>query len=61
MIGETKENQQIPISEALLAVVASLLLSLFLAGFIADLNYGLAMVVAELLLAVVPFGYMLSK
>ncbi|MBS7620708.1 CPBP family intramembrane metalloprotease [Candidatus Bathyarchaeota archaeon] len=61
MIGETKEGQQIPVSEALLAVVASLLLSLFLAGFIANLNYGVAMVIAELLLTVVPFGYMLSK
>ncbi|MEM2465736.1 MAG: CPBP family intramembrane glutamic endopeptidase [Candidatus Bathyarchaeia archaeon] len=61
MVGETKESQQIPVSEALLAMIASLLLSLFLAGFIANLNYGFAMVVAELLLAVVPFGYMLSK
>lgn len=61
MIGEIKESQQIPVSEAFLAVVASLLLSLFLAGFIAGLNYGIAMVIAELLIAVVPFGYMLSK
>ncbi|MEM3090231.1 MAG: type II CAAX endopeptidase family protein [Candidatus Bathyarchaeia archaeon] len=61
MIGEIKESQQIPVSEALLTVVASLLLSLFLAGLIAGLNYGIAMVIAELLIAVVPLGYMLSK
>jgi membrane protease YdiL (CAAX protease family) len=61
MTSEAKEGQQIPVSEALLAVVSSLLLSMFLAGLIAGLNYGIAMVAAELLLAVVPFGYMLSK
>lgn len=61
MTSEVKENQQVPVSEALLAVVASLLLSIFMAGFIASFNYGIAMVVAELLLAVVPLGYMLSK
>jgi len=61
MIGKVEENQQIPVSEALLAVIASLLLSLFLADLIASFNYGVAMVAVELLLAVVPLGYMLSK
>ncbi|MEM3769791.1 MAG: type II CAAX endopeptidase family protein [Candidatus Bathyarchaeia archaeon] len=61
MASKVRDSQQIPVSEALLAVIASLLLSLFLAGLIASLNYGIAMVVAELLLAAVPLGYMLSK
>jgi membrane protease YdiL (CAAX protease family) len=61
MTSEVKETQLVPTSEALLAVIASLLFSLFLAGSIANLNYGIAMVVAELLLTVVPLGYMLSK
>ncbi|PMB74273.1 hypothetical protein C0199_00420 [Candidatus Bathyarchaeota archaeon] len=61
MTGEANESPKIPVSEALLAVIASLLLSMFLAGSIASLNYGVAMVARELLLAVVPLGYMLSK
>ncbi|MEM3641816.1 MAG: CPBP family intramembrane glutamic endopeptidase [Candidatus Bathyarchaeia archaeon] len=61
MVSEVKESQQIPVSEALLAVIASLLLSLFLANSIAGFNYGIAMVTVELTLAVVPVGYMLSK
>jgi len=60
-MSEVKEIPLVPPSEALLAVVASVLLSMFIAGTIASFHYGFAMVTAEMLLAVVPLGYMLSK
>lgn len=61
MTSEVKEAPQIPVSEAILSVVASLLLSIFLSAFIYLLNEGIAMVAGEVLLVVVPLGYMLSK
>lgn len=62
MTSEIKETHIIPVSEAILAVVASFLLSTFLAALIATIfNYGIAMVIGELLLTVAPLGYMLSK
>lgn len=62
MVSEIKETQAIPPSEAVLAVIASFLLSLFL-GVVSIILVGAgpSMVLGELLLAVVPLGYMLSK
>jgi membrane protease YdiL (CAAX protease family) len=62
MASEIKETQTIPPSEAVLAVIASFLLLLFLGAiFVMLVGVGFAMVLGELLIAVVPFGYMLSK
>jgi membrane protease YdiL (CAAX protease family) len=61
MISEKEETPILP-SEAVLAVIASFLLTMFLgAAFAIFVSYGLSLVLGELLLAVVPFGYMLSK
>ncbi|MGQ9506253.1 MAG: CPBP family glutamic-type intramembrane protease [Candidatus Bathycorpusculaceae bacterium] len=57
-----KEDQAILPSEAILAVIASFLLTLFLGtAFAIFVSYDLSMWLGELLLMVVPFGYMLSK
>jgi membrane protease YdiL (CAAX protease family) len=62
MISEKEETQAILPSEAVLAVIASFLLTLFLgAAFTIFVSYGLSMVLGELLIMIVPFGYMLSK
>jgi membrane protease YdiL (CAAX protease family) len=62
MMGESKETQAILPSEAILAVIASFLLSLFLgAAFAILVSYGISMVLGELLLVIVPLGYMFSK
>ncbi|MGB9740689.1 MAG: CPBP family glutamic-type intramembrane protease [Candidatus Bathyarchaeia archaeon] len=62
MVSEIKETQTIPPSEAVLAVIASFLLLLFLGAVLVILvGVGLSMVLGELLIAVVPLGYMLSK
>ncbi|MGQ9641583.1 MAG: CPBP family glutamic-type intramembrane protease [Candidatus Bathycorpusculaceae bacterium] len=61
-MSEHKEIQAILPSKAILAVIASFLLSLFLGTAFAILvNYGISMVLGELLLMIVPLGYMLSK
>jgi len=61
-MGESRETQAILPSEAILAVIASFLLSLFLgAAFAILVSYGISMVLGELLLVIVPLGYMLSK
>jgi membrane protease YdiL (CAAX protease family) len=62
MTNEMKEVLAIPPSEAILVVIASFLLSLFLGTAFAILvSYSLSMVLEELLLMIVPLGYMLSK
>ena len=62
----TKETQDILPSMAILAVIASFLLMLFLGVFIIslfgeELGEKLFMVLGELLIAAVPFGYMIYK
>jgi ABC-2 type transport system permease protein/sodium transport system permease protein len=62
MTSDINETQAIPPSGAVLAVILSFLLSLFLGGlFAVFISYELALVLGELLLAVVPLGYMLLK
>jgi membrane protease YdiL (CAAX protease family) len=62
MASEMKETQAILPSEAVLAVIASFLLTLFLGGaFAIFVSSRVLMVLGELLLIVVPLGYMLSK
>lgn len=57
-----KETEEISPSAAVLAVVASFLLTLFLGFFIITLfGEGLFMVLGELLIAAVPFCYMVYK
>ena len=62
MINKISETQAVPPSEAILILIAGFLLSLFLGGISAIfIGYGISMVLTELLLAVVPLGYLLFK
>ncbi len=62
MISMEEDDNKISPFGAILAVVATFILSLFLgAAFFILFGYGFAMVFGELLIIVVPLGYMLYK
>ncbi|MEM3783909.1 MAG: type II CAAX endopeptidase family protein [Candidatus Bathyarchaeia archaeon] len=61
MTRENVKTQTISPSEAILLVIASFFLLLFGAAFVDWIGYGITMMLGELLLIVLPLGYMLLK